>query len=333
VSPTFAISVGDPFGIGPEVVLKALAEDAGSRTYVPVVVGDLRGLRETAAVCGLDLDLVAVEPDEARAVAAGGAVPVVDLGIVDGPLRFGQVDPVGGEAAYRYLERAVEITSSGIADALVTAPLHKYALQLAGRGHEGHTEILQRMTASEWSLTMFVLGRIRTVFLTRHVSLADAIRLVTRDRVVTCVERFMTAAPALGLPPSSRIAVAALNPHAGEGGLFGSEEIDELQPAVADLVGRGLAVEGPVPGDSVFHLAKEGRYDMVLSLYHDQAAGILKGMDFHGTVSVTLGLPFLRFSVDHGTAFDLAGTGRADHRNMANTLALAASSVSARAAL
>jgi 4-hydroxythreonine-4-phosphate dehydrogenase len=141
--------------------------------------------------------------------------------------------------------------------------------------------------------------------------------------VVQCVERFMQTAPSLGLD-APRIAVAALNPHAGEGGLCGSEEIDHLQPAVAELVSRGWLVDGPVPGDSVFHLAKEHRYDVVISLYHDQAAGILKGMDFHGTVSVTLGLPFLRFSVDHGTAFDLAGTGKADHANMTNTLTLAA---------
>jgi 4-hydroxythreonine-4-phosphate dehydrogenase len=248
---------------------------------------------------------------------------VLDVGVVEGPIQFGQNTEVGGEAAYRYLERAVQLVQAGTADALVTAPLSKYALEMAGHGHEGHTEILQRMTSSEWSLTMFVLDRIRTVFLTRHVSLRDAIDLLSRDRVVQCVERFMQTAPSLGLD-NPRIAIAALNPHAGEGGLCGSEEIEHLQPAVAELVARGWLVDGPIPGDSVFHLAKEDRYDVVISLYHDQAAGILKGMDFHGTVSVTLGLPFLRFSVDHGTAFDLAGLGKADHGNMANTLSLAA---------
>lgn len=322
MGPTLAISVGDPFGIGPEVVLKALAETRHHRGFTPVVVGDLRVLAETAAVCGVDTSLIPYE-GAGSAATGGPTLAVLDVGVVDGPIMFGQNTVVGGEAAYRYLESAVGLVQSGMADALVTAPLSKYALEMAGHGHEGHTEILQRMTSSEWSLTMFVLDRIRTVFLTRHVSLSDAIGLVTRDRVVRCVERFVDTAPSLGLD-NPRIAIAALNPHAGEGGLCGSEEIDHLQPAVDELIGRGLLVEGPIPADAVFHLAKEGRFDVVISLYHDQAAGILKGMDFSRTVSVTLGLPFLRFSVDHGTAFDLAGTGKADHSNMTNTLALAA---------
>ena len=319
--PTLAISIGDPFGIGPEVVLKALAERVPTDS-APVLVGDLAVLVETARVCGLSLDLVPVDAG-GTLVVPDGAVPVLDLGIIRDDVAFGENSARGGEAAYRYLERAVELVQSGAAHGLVTAPLSKYALQLAGLGHEGHTEILQRMTDSPWSLTMFVLDRIRTVFLTRHVSLRRAIELVTTENVVRCVERFGTAAPALGLT-DPRIAVAALNPHAGEGGLFGTEEIDELVPAVADLTARGYRVEGPVPADSLFHLAKDGRYDMVLSLYHDQAAGTLKSIDFHRTISVTLGLPFLRFSVDHGTAFDIAGRGIADHANMTNTLLLAA---------
>lgn len=331
IQPTLAVSVGDPFGIGPEVVVKALAASESERSFVPLLVGDLRVLDAAAEACDLKLRFAAVAAPDAAAAAAEGAIPVVDVGAIDGAVTFGENGGRGGAAAYRYLERAVEIITAGDADSLVTAPLSKYALEQAGLGHEGHTEILQTMTGSEWSLTMFVLDRLRTVFLSRHVSLSRAIELVTTDRVITCVERFVSVAGSLGLT-TPRIAVAALNPHAGEEGLFGREEIDELAPAIAELVSRGHDVVGPIPADSLFHLAKDGRFDMLLSLYHDQAAGTLKSIDFHRTVSVTLGLPFLRFSVDHGTAFDIAGTGRADAANMTNTFALAAEYTRARLA-
>ena len=205
----------------------------------------------------------------------------------------------------------------------MTAPIHKVALDLAGRGHEGHTEILQRLTGSPWSQTLFVLDELRVLFYSRHLSLRDAIDAVRADRICEMLERFASVAPSIGLP-APRIAVAALNPHAGEGGRFGREEIDEIAPGVELARGRGLDVHGPVPADSVFHLARQGRYDVILSLYHDQAAGVLKSIDFHGTVSITLGLPFLRFSVDHGTAHDIAGTNQADAANMVRTLRVAA---------
>lgn len=329
MKPILAVSIGDPFGIGPEVVVKALA--ASDQAFVPLLVGDLRVLEAAARVCGVDARFAAVDPEDATATAAGGAIPVVDVAAIDGDITFGENGARGGAAAYRYLERAVEVITAGQAASLVTAPLSKYALEQAGLGHEGHTEILQTMTGSEWSLTMFVLDRLRTVFLSRHVSLSRAIELVRADRVITCVERFASVAGSLGMD-RPRIAVAALNPHAGEAGLFGTEEIDELEPAIAELVRRGHDVVGPVPADSLFHIAKDGRFDMLLSLYHDQAAGTLKSIDFHRTVSVTLGLPFLRFSVDHGTAFDIAGTGKADAANMTNTFALAAEYTGARMA-
>ena len=331
MNPTLAVSIGDPFGIGPEVVVKALSDLEGPREFIPLLVGDLSVLEAAADASGVELRFAEVTPAGAAEAAAVGAIPVLDVAAIDGPVAFGENGPRGGAASYRYLERAVETIMAGHAHSLVTAPISKYALQQAGLGHEGHTEILQAMTGSEWSLTMFVLDRLRTVFLSRHVSLRRAIELVTADRVITCVERFASVAGSLGLT-DPRIAVAALNPHAGESGLFGREEIDELEPAVAELVRRGHDVVGPIPADSLFHLAKDGSWDMLLSLYHDQAAGTLKSIDFHRTVSVTLGLPFLRFSVDHGTAFDIAGTGKADAANMRNTFVLAAEYTAARLA-
>ncbi len=318
--PRIAITAGDPAGVGPEVVLKALAEPDVRAACRPLVVGDLRHLRRVAEACGLELELEAATGTDA---ARDGAVPVLDLGDVDPGLRPGEVTAAAGAAAWDAIEASTGICLRREADVLVTAPIHKVALDLAGRGHEGHTEILQRLTGSPWSQTLFVLDDLRVLFYSRHLSLRDAIDAVRAEGIADMLERFASQAPRLGLP-APRFAVAALNPHAGEGGRFGREEIDHIAPGVELARARGLDVQGPIPADSVFHLARDGRYDVILSLYHDQAAGVLKSIDFHGTVSITLGLPFLRFSVDHGTAHDIAGTGRADAANMVRTLHVAA---------
>jgi 4-hydroxythreonine-4-phosphate dehydrogenase len=319
--PRLAITAGDPCGVGPEVVLKALADPSVRRVCRPLVIGDLRHLRRTATACGLALELV-----PATAAVDGDAVAVLDLDDVDAALEPGEITAAAGRAAWDAIEAAVGICLAGDVDALVTAPIHKVALDLAGHGHEGHTEILQRLTASPWSQTLFVLDELRVLFYSRHLSLRDAIDAVRADRICATLERFASVSSAVGLL-RPRFAVAALNPHAGEGGRFGREEIDEIGPGIELARARGLDVQGPVPADSVFHLAAGGRYDVILSLYHDQAAGVLKSIDFQGTVSITLGLPFLRFSVDHGTANDIAGTNRADAANMMRTLHVAAAHV------
>jgi 4-hydroxythreonine-4-phosphate dehydrogenase len=317
--PRLAISIGDPSGVGPEVVVKALANPEVRRACRPVVVGDLATLNAVATSCRIDLPFhkfEAADRDRPESVA------VVDLEL-PGPIpNAGEISAGGGEAAWLAVDKAVRLCLDGSADALVTAPLSKTALGLAGRGHDGHTEILQKLTGSEWALTLFVLDSLRILFFTRHVSLRDAITAVKADALCLTLERFAQVAPRLGLQ-SPRIAVAALNPHAGEGGLFGREEIDEIVPGIAAANARGVDVSGPIPADTVFHLAKEGRWDVVMSLYHDQAAGVPKSIDFHRTVSITLGLPFLRFSVDHGTAHDIAGRNRADASNMVHTILMA----------
>jgi 4-hydroxythreonine-4-phosphate dehydrogenase len=322
--PRLAITAGDPCGVGPEVVVKALADPEVRRACRPLLVGDLRHLRRTAADCGVALELV-----PAGQATGDDAVPVVDLDDVDPALRPGEIAAAAGAAAWDAIEASVGLCLAGEVDGLVTAPIHKVSLDLAGRGHEGHTEILQRLTASPWSQTLFVLDELRVLFYSRHLSLRDAIDAVRADHICAMLERFASVAPAIGLP-APRIAVAALNPHAGEGGRFGREEIDEIAPGIELARARGLDVHGPVPADSVFHLARGGRYDVILSLYHDQAAGVLKSIDFHGTVSITLGLPFLRFSVDHGTAHDIAGQNRADPANMVRTLLVASAHVRGR---
>ena len=323
--PRLAATIGDPAGIGPEIVLKALADEEITGLCRPLVVGDLGHLQRTADACELPVRLQRIDP---KGEIEPGAIAVVDLANVDAALELGVVSAAAGEAAWQAIHRGVELCLSGDADALVTAPINKLALQLAGRGHEGHTEILQELTGSPWSLTVFVLDRLRVVFFSRHLSLRAAIDAITTEQLCTVLERFAEAAPSIGLD-APRIAVAALNPHAGEDGLFGDEEIRQIRPAVEAARAHGLDVDGPVPADSVFHLARAGRYDAVLSLYHDQAAAVMKTLDFHRTVSVTLGLPFLRFSVDHGTALDIAGQNIADATNMKNTFRLAAGQVAA----
>jgi 4-hydroxythreonine-4-phosphate dehydrogenase len=319
--PRFAISLGDPAGIGPEVILKALLVPEVRAACSFTVLGDAEALRLAAGDCGLEVELVEVEPG-AWPELGPTEIPVVDLANARGLTR-GVASAEGGRAAWEAIEAAVAMCVDGQADALVTAPINKVALDLAGLGHEGHTEMLQAVTHAPWSLTLFVVERLRVVYLTRHLSLRQAIDAVTADRIVDTIDRFAAVAPQIGIL-EPRIAVAALNPHAGEGGLFGTEEIEHIEPGVRRAREAGHDVYGPVPADSVYHQARHGRYDVVISLYHDQAASVTKTLDFDGTVSITLGLPFLRFSVDHGTAFDIVGQGVADARNMVETLTTAA---------
>ncbi|PFG45125.1 4-hydroxythreonine-4-phosphate dehydrogenase [Georgenia soli] len=323
--PIIGITVGDPASIGPEIVLAAAADQEVVESCRPLLIGDIENLRATASTVGLDVTLVDVDEhgftDGAIAVKQVGSVGAVPLGVESA---------VTGQASYDYIASGVELALSGAIENLVTAPISKSALRLADKGHLGHTELLAELTDSPWSLTYFTVRDLRVLFLTRHLSLRDAIDSIDQDLIIRTVERFVSVSDMVGLPSPS-IALQAMNPHGGEGGLFGTEEIEILTPAVAEAQRRGYDVHGPVPADSVFALAAQGRYDVVLSLYHDIAAGVCKSIDFHGTVSTTLGLPFLRFSVDHGTAFDIAGKGIADARNMTQTVLTAASYAGVRA--
>jgi len=302
--PRVAITMGDPCGVGPEVVVKALAERGPADAARVVVVGDQALLERTAEACG-----VALPP----------AVDVVDLANVPPGIPVGTPRAEGGEAAWQYIRAGVDVCLAGHADVLVTAPINKYSLELAGRGHDGHTELLMEMSGADWSLTVFLLERMKVAFYSRHLSLRDAIDAITADGLCRQLERLASVAPSLGLE-APELAVAGLNPHCGEQGLFGREEIDHIAPGIALAREHGLDVAGPIPADSIFHQHREGRFDAVLSLYHDQVSAVLKSIDFHGVVSVTLGLPFPRLSVDHGTAFDIAGRNLADHANMRATL-------------
>ncbi len=241
-------------------------------------------------------------------------VEVPDGHLLPEDVKFGQVNRESGAVALRTIETAARLASEGKVDAICTAPVHKDALLLAGSRHPDHTELLAELTSSEGVTTLYELGRLRVMLLTKHVSLKEAIRLVTRDNLNRHIAFCDQALSALG-SERRRIAVAALNPHAGENGHMGDDELNEIGPAVAESRGR-YDVHGPLPADSVFHLAAQGDYDIVLSLFHDQGHIAVKTIGYNRTVAMNIGLPFLRTAVDHGPGFDRAGKGTADETNM-----------------
>ncbi len=295
--PVIAISAGDPAGIGAEVLAKTLAGGALIGLCQPLVVGARWAL-------------------DAGAEAAGVGLPDVHFVDVDVPrpdgFRFGQISATCGTAAVRAVERTAAITARGDAVAMVTCPINKEAVHAAGYVDDiGHQEILARLTGSKWTATMLMTPGLRVVHLSTHKSLIEAARFVTRATILEKLQLTCETLARWGLA-NPRIAVAALNPHGGEGGLLGREEIDEIAPAVEQARQAGMHVSGPIPADSVFNRAIAGEFDLVLAMYHDQGHIAIKVHNFAQSVTATLGIPFIRTSVDHGTAFDIAGRGVAD---------------------
>lgn len=317
------IPLGDPAGIGPEIVLKALNEKSTYEVCKPLVIGSLEVLKQMTGILGKGpaFNLVK-EPSDG--LYKHGTIDLIDLGNIDGQeLQFGQVQAEAGRAAYEYIACASKLAMSGKVAAIATTPINKEAIKAAGIEQTGHTEILAELTGTYDPLTMFQVRDLRVFFLSRHVSLKKACSMVTKERLTDYIERCCQAMKMLGLPDST-LAVAGLNPHNGEHGLFGDEEGREIEPAIREASARGISVVGPVPADSVFHQALHGKYGAVLSLYHDQGHIATKTLDFERTISLTIGMPYLRTSVDHGTAFDIAGKGIAGAISMQEAIRLAA---------
>ncbi|GDY31686.1 4-hydroxythreonine-4-phosphate dehydrogenase PdxA [Gandjariella thermophila] len=312
--PILAVTLGDPVGIGPEITARALAEPEATDIARPLAVGDAVALRRAVQVCGLDVRVNPVR-SVAEARFSPGVIDVLDLGIAPADLPWGRVDGTAGRSAVAAIEAATRAALDGEVDAIVTAPINKEAIWAAGSKHLGHTEMLGELTGSTRFNTMFWVRGLKIFFATRHLSLREALERITAPNMEHAIREAYTALQVFGTR-EPRLAVAALNPHGGEGGRFGDEEIVAITPAVEKARADGLDVVGPIPADSVFHQGLQGRYDGVLSLYHDQGHIASKTVDFNGTVSVTVGLPILRTSVDHGTAFDIAGTGQADPGTM-----------------
>lgn len=328
--PLLAITLGDPAGIGPEVIVKALNQTAVYAQCRPLVIGDQRILaRAMQWITGLNLafDLVA---DPAHGQYRAGLLTLLDLQNADpAAIRPGQVSAAAGRAAVDYVLRACDLTMAGTTDAVVTAPLNKEAMNLAGHHYAGHTELLADRTGAT-KVSMLLTGpKLRVVHVSTHVALTEAIRRVTSQRVEEVIDLAQHSCQALGIP-QPRIAVAGLNPHASEGGLFGDQEAREIQPAIERARARGLQVTDPQPPDTVFLRAVKGDYDIVVAMYHDQGHIPMKLLAFDSGVNVSIGLPIIRTSVDHGTAFDIAGTGKAREESMLEAIKVAVQMAQAR---
>jgi 4-hydroxythreonine-4-phosphate dehydrogenase len=320
--PIVAITIGDPAGVGPEVVAAALANGRLEAACRPIVVGERAVLERAARAMGVTLSLRSITGLSEAAYGAA-AVNLVDLGNVPADLRTGAVQAAAGRAAYEYIEHATQLALRGEVDAIATAPINKEALKLGGVPYLDHTGAFAALTNSDDVTTLFVLDKLKIFFATRHMSLRRALDDLTHDRVVGQLQHAHAQLERFGFP-QPHIALAALNPHAGERGLFGDEESTVLAPAVETARARGINVSGPHPADSVFHNAAMGSYDAVLSLFHDQGHIAAKTLDFDRTIAITTGLPFVRSSVDHGTAFDIAGTGTVRWLSMAEAVRVGA---------
>ncbi|MBD0370634.1 MAG: 4-hydroxythreonine-4-phosphate dehydrogenase PdxA [Pyrinomonadaceae bacterium] len=321
--PRIGITMGDPAGIGPEVVLKAVAEEEILRVCRPVIIGDAQLLAHTARTLDLTCGYDIIRRDEALPAELNEPV-IYHLDNISGYIEPGIESGAAGKAAAGYIESAVELCAAGVVDAIATAPINKRALFLGGYSFPGHTEFLAHLTGAEEYAMAFVASNLRIVLLSTHVPLAEAIRMVERDRIVGIIDLTHRELRRWGIE-RPRIAVAALNPHGAEGGLFGVEEASEIVPAVEHFRGvEDMNVQGPFSADTVFLRASRGEFDAVVACYHDQAMIPVKCLSFGEAVNVTLGLPFIRTSVDHGTAFDIAGKGIAEHSSMVAAITLAA---------
>ncbi|ABK61943.1 4-hydroxythreonine-4-phosphate dehydrogenase PdxA [Clostridium novyi] len=323
IRPLIAVPIGDPAGIGPEIVVKALNDRDVYEKCRPVLIGDKDVIKQAIGFCDLKLNINTIT-DAKDGKYEAGTLDLIDLNNVNiSELEIGKVQALGGKAAFEYIKKSVDMAMNKEVDAIATTPINKESLKKAKINYIGHTEILADLTDTQDPLTMFEVRGMRVFFLTRHVSLRQACDLVTKEKVLDYIIRCTKALEKLGVKDGT-MAIAGLNPHSGEHGLFGDEEMKEIVPAIEEAKKMGYKVEGPIGADSVFHLALQGRYNSVLSLYHDQGHIATKTLDFERTIAITNGMPILRTSVDHGTAFDIAGTGKASKISMKEAILLAA---------
>jgi 4-hydroxythreonine-4-phosphate dehydrogenase len=320
--PLVAVTLGDPAGIGPEIIARTLAEVGSYDEHRALVIGDAGILKRAVDLLELPLRVSLVEGPEEDPTEPS-VIPVLPAGEkLPEDLPFGKLNARAGAAAFEYVRQATELALEGSVQAVATAPLNKEAMHLGGHKYPGHTEILAELTNTKDYAMMLVAEDLRVIHVSTHVSLREAIERVRPERELAVIRLARDALSRIGIE-EPKIAVAGLNPHAGEDGLFGDEDAERIAPAVAEAVEEGIAVTGPHPPDTVFARARKGEFDMVVVQYHDQGHIPIKLMGFEGGVNVTVGLPFFRTSVDHGTAFDIAGTGKAEHSSMRAAIELA----------
>ena len=315
MSNIIGITMGDPCGVGPEIAVRALAEMASAERGQTRIYGNLPTLEAARDALGVSIGLKDY---------------VVDLPVEGAPLAWGQLSPVAGDAAFRFIERAVRDAEAGEIGCIVTAPINKEALNLAGHHYDGHTGMLRSLTGAKAAYMLLASERLKVIHVSTHVSLQEAIRRATTERVLATIRAGNDHLKRIGYA-APRIAIAGINPHCGENGLFGSEDDDQIAPAVVAARAEGIDAHGPISADTVFHRAYSGAFDLVVAQYHDQGHIPIKLVAFDTAVNVSVELPIDRTSVDHGTAFDIAGKGIADHGNMNSAIAYARKLVAGRA--
>ena len=322
--PIIAMTMGDAAGVGPEVIMKSLAHAELHTQCRVLVIGDAERLRAAGRIVGSSLEVRSLGLDEIeKAKFEPGTVDCVDLKLIPKDLPWGKLSAVAGDAAFRYVEAAAKLAVSGKVAAICTAPLNKEALQAGGHHFPGHTELLAALTGTEEVSMMLSTPKMRVIHVTTHIGLIDAIAKIEPGLVERTIARGHAALVSAGIA-KPKIAVCGINPHAGENGLFGyGEEETKVAPAIAVCKSKGWLVEGPLPADTLFFRAQRGDFDLVVAMYHDQGHGPVKALGLESGVNITIGLPVIRTSVDHGTAFDIAGTGKADERSMLEAMRLA----------
>lgn len=322
--PKIGITMGDPTGIGPEIIVRALSMEEPFRACRPIIFGDRGVLLRAIQIQNLSATLEVIDkiPEDGYLPGKIFLLPQSELKIAF--LQFGQPDRACGEAMVKYIEEAVKLVMSGKIDAITTCPINKQAMNAAGHRFPGHTELLAHLVGAPAVAMMFLGSRWKIVLVTTHLPLKDVSKWITASRVLSTVRLTEEGMRKYFGIPHPKIAILGLNPHCGEEGLLGEEEKREISPAIAEAKSLGINVEGPFPSDSFFDLSRGFTFDATLSMYHDQGLIPIKMFDFKEAVNFTLGLPFVRTSVDHGTAYNLAGKGLADPTNLVNAILTAA---------
>jgi 4-hydroxythreonine-4-phosphate dehydrogenase len=323
MKPLIAITMGDPTGVGPEIIVRALADRDICEACRPVVLGDRLAMERAIAITCESLEILGSAPESIGEDSPVGVITLLELSsLLPEEMEFGRPGTAAGKAMYSYIAEAVKLCLAGKAGAMATAPINKEALNKAGYHYPGHTELLAKLTGTKEFVMMLAGERLRVTLVTIHEALKDVPDLLSVERVVTTVrithhdlERYLRKKP--------RIAVLSLNPHCGEGGLFGDEEARIIAPAVEMARSEGIDAVGPLSADTLFYFAAKGEYDAVVCMYHDQGLIPLKLLNFDDGVNVTLGLPIIRTSVDHGTAYNLAGSGKASAASMKAAIRMA----------
>lgn len=325
--PKIVITMGDSAGVGPEVIVKALSLPDTYKICQPIVVGDAKVL---ASVLQFSKSLASEEElrlnpikDIRKARFNYGVIDLFDLGNIDiDRLKPGKIDPMCGKATFEYIKKGVEIVQSGKAKGMVTAPLCKKSMEDAGFSYPGHTELLAELTGTKDFAMMLVGGNLRVVLVTRHLPLKEVASSLSKEKVLLAIRLGVEAMKALGID-SPKVGVCALNPHAGEWGVLGKEEIETIIPAIEEARKKGIAINGPLPSDKGFYDTAGGRYDLAIAMYHDQGQVPVKLLSYTKSVNVTLGLPFVRTSPCHGTGFDIAGQNKANPQSFIEAIKLA----------